>query len=351
MLGHATLNSIIRCPVPWSLVTSIGDRDPDTVQVTLDLVRTPRNGKESEFLLKEITIPRMHSLHRRRYKHVAQTMVEVLDDVMVVEWLVYNIMLGMEHFYVYYNAKATDLHVEKSLLKPFLDANIITLIYYPYLHTVHFNAVQHAALNAFLRTYGRYTEWVGFWDIDEFFLPAKTYLPYMQSPPRAYDKPILPALTKRLAGGTEPGIMFDTLDMDCAEGSNNFYQGGDNLQMPPSSTPVGVKNVTSLTISREAVSTHCLRTGFYFHELSHGHGKMLLRTSQINYVMSPHRLNHYYIVWTDGNSGGLIRHFNRFRNTAGRIGAGMFSKAQIGSDTSLQDFTFISLRSMLGIYV
>lgn len=358
VLSRPTQNSIIRCAVPWALVKSIGNRDPDTVVVTLDLVKVPRDNKEANFLLEDIHIPRMHALHRRQYKHVAHTMVEVLDDVMVVEWLVYNIMLGMEHFYVYYNAKATDLLIETSLLKPFLDANIITLVYFPYLHTVHFMAVQHAALNAFLRSYGRYTEWVGFWDVDEFFMPAKTFLPYKQHVPQVYNKPVLPILTRRLAGGTEPGIMFDTLDMDCAEGSENFYQGGDNLKMPAETKSLvgspaaqSGNNVTSLTISREAVSTHCLRTGFYFHELSHGHGKMLLRTSQISYVMSPHRLNHYYIVWTDGNSGGLIRHFNRFRNTAGYISTGAFSKAQIGSDDTLETFTFTSLRDILGIYL
>jgi len=53
----------------------------------------------------------------------------------------YNILLGVEHFYVYYNAHSVlhDPKLEQSQLKSFLAANPITLVYFPFLHTVRFN--------------------------------------------------------------------------------------------------------------------------------------------------------------------------------------------------------------------
>jgi hypothetical protein len=341
-LNRPTLNSIIKCAVPHELVQAL---PAESTEIVLNLVRTPVHSPEvaveSHWMLQDVRVPRLAAVHRRQFTHTIQTMVEVLNDVMVTEWLVYNILLGFEHFYIYYNAKGTDFNIEHSILRPFLDANIVTLIYFPFLHTVHYNNVQHAALNAFLHNFGRYTTWVGFWDVDEFFLPGPTYVPYQHSPPLPYAAPIIPVITTRLGSSNEPAIMFDTLDMDCAANSTNFYAGGDNIALLPGAS-------TNAEAAREAVTTHCLRTGYYFKELQVGHGKMLVAPGRIEYLASPHRYNHYYTQWTNSNDG-LMRHFNRFRNTMGAIKAGVFTEAGISTDTALQTFTLTSLKELLGV--
>ena len=343
VLDQPTANSVISCEVPWSVVLALTS---NMTTITLDLIRSPLDAPlgikktVQQRLLWDITITRQHPLDRRNYQHSVQTMVEVLDDLMVAEWVVYNILLGFEHFYIYYNTKSTNLAVEHSLLRPFLDANLITLIYFPYLHT-HYMHVQHAALNAFLRGFGRRTQWVAYWDVDEFFLPGSAHVPYLQQPPQPYVEPVVPMITRKLGSWNEPAIMFDTLEMDCLVNSTNFYAGGDNLNLVPGA-------VAGPVTAREAVTTHCLRTGFLFREMQVGHGKMLVCPSRVSYIASPHRFNHYYTRWTSENDG-LIRHFNRFRNTHGLIQAGQFSADDISSDSSLRNFTIASLRELLGV--
>lgn len=349
-LARPSLNSIVQCPVPHALSQALS---AEATEVVLDLVRTPVHSAgvaaAPEGMLSEIHVPRLPALHRRPHKHTIQTMVEVLNDVMVNEWIVYNIMLGIEHFYIYYNAKGTDFNLETTILRPFLDANIVTLIYFPFLHTVHYNNVQHAAMNAFLHGFGRYAQWVGFWDVDEFFLPGAAYVPYLHKPPQPYTQPIVPIITAKLGGWNEPAIMFDTLDMDCAANSTNFYAGGDNLALAPAGSSGAAAHQAQMQVQRrEAVTTHCLRTGYLFQELKVGHGKMLVCPSRVEYVTSPHRFNHYDTRWTTA-SDGLMRHFNRFRNTIGAIKAGMFREAAISTDSALRTFTLASLKELLGI--
>ena len=317
VVNQETPNSLIRCAVPWSVSSAM---NKDATEVVLELVRITATPVPADKLLRDIHVPRLHSLDRRTYKYSVQTMLEDLEDPMVVEWMVYNILLGVEHFYFYYNAKSPEMDLEHSILKPFLDANLLTIVYFPFLHTVHFNNVQHAALNAFLRQFSRYTEFVGFWDIDEFFLPTQTRQPHLNNLP--YTAPVLDGVVMPLASDPNiPGIIFNTLDMDCdAESAKDAIHQG--------------------------VTTHCQRTGFLFEEYLHSHGKMIVRPVRIPYVMSPHRLNLRFMQWTDDWQGGMFRHFNQFRYTRQAMSAD-----KIGFDDGLRNFTLTSLRNLVGVYV
>ena len=350
VLGKLTKNNIIKCPIPQSIISLLNTRHK---AIVLDFVSSQAEGIPVMKLLSDVSVPRLHALSRRKFKLVMQTMVEVLDDAMVVEWITYNILLGFEHFYIYYNAKRADASITNSMLRPYLDANIITLVYFPFYHPIHFNRIQRAALNAYQEQYGRYTDMVAYWDVDEFFLPSSNYRPNIQNTP--YDAPVVPKMIAHFAGRGEPGIMFDTLDMGCAEGDNNFYVGGDNIRPTNGATTAATSAAASppvqyvIATQRPAVTTHCQRFGKYFNEMTEGHGKMLIRPSKVEYISSPHRLNYYWVVNTKPSDGGWMCHFNRFRNTLAAMAEHIFWDDMYGTDPSLSNFTLATIKGLAGV--
>lgn len=110
---------------------------------------------------------------------------------------------GIEHFYFFDNGKVPHSysHIENSEIKPFLDANLITLINYQYSYPkgefwaqnqrgelflyVFFNDkffeiyafYSTASFQVFLQKYGMYSQWVGLYDIDEYFVPSRNNWP------------------------------------------------------------------------------------------------------------------------------------------------------------------------------
>lgn len=320
-VGRLTKHNIAKCPIPPAVSHTLTH---DQHEICLDLL----HGRV--VLLPNVCVPRVHSLDRRRYTLVMQTMLESLDDPMLIEWMVYNILLGVEHFYLYYNFKSSSPSLGGAALRPFLQANLITLVPFPFLSTVHFMFVQHAALNAYHFQFGPLTEWTAYWDIDEFFLPAPRLRPAVSA-----FVPALPIVTHALAPGNEPGIMFDTQEMGCASWVRRL--GGRRKLLNSTSSAV------------RAVTTDCTRAGYLFNELRQSHGKMLIRPARVAYMFTPHRLNDYWVVWTNPSNEGSFRHFNGFRYTNQLIKEGGFKQTDIGQDSSLRDFTLQSLRYLLGV--
>lgn len=78
------------------------------------------------------------------------------------EWIEFNNMIGVEHFYLY-NNNSTDGFME--VLKPYINKGLVTYIDFPYNHA------QMKAYKHFYETYRHETQWVSFLDIDEFFVP------------------------------------------------------------------------------------------------------------------------------------------------------------------------------------
>ena len=86
-----------------------------------------------------------HLIYWMRYKHLAlpgnegtQYKVTICaifknEGPYLREWLEYHMMIGVEHFYMYNNCSDDDY---LTILKPYIDDNIVTLIDWPKLHEI-----------------------------------------------------------------------------------------------------------------------------------------------------------------------------------------------------------------------
>lgn len=130
-----------------------------------------------------------HLIYWMRYKHLAlpgnegtQYKVTICaifknEGPYLREWLEYHMMIGVEHFYMYNNCSDDDY---LTILKPYIDDNIVTLIDWPY---------PHSQTKAYIDCIDRFkneTSWIGFIDLDEFVVLAddKNICDFLQK----YDK-------------------------------------------------------------------------------------------------------------------------------------------------------------------
>lgn len=81
------------------------------------------------------------------------------------EWIEFNHIVGVEHFYLYNNNSEDDY---QSVLRPFIDAGLVTLIQWPH------NQKQMECYMDCIDQYAFETKWLGFIDIDEFIVPKST---------------------------------------------------------------------------------------------------------------------------------------------------------------------------------
>lgn len=78
------------------------------------------------------------------------------------EWIEFNRLVGVEHFYLYNNNSDDDYAV---VLKPYIEANIVTLRDWPH------NQQQMECYLDCVSKYSAESKWIGFIDIDEFIVP------------------------------------------------------------------------------------------------------------------------------------------------------------------------------------
>lgn len=81
------------------------------------------------------------------------------------EWIEFNNIVGIEHFYLYNNNSEDDY---MSVLKPYIESGLVTLLNWPY------NQKQMECYINCIKKYAFETKWLGFIDIDEFIVPKKT---------------------------------------------------------------------------------------------------------------------------------------------------------------------------------
>jgi len=301
-------DNIVFCDIPDIIKTKLRATGDEIDHVVLNLVRVgPTGGLDGgTLLLSNVTIRRTEPIDRRYHDVAMVTNVDVIDDPMIVEWMIFHILQGVDHFYLFNNKKTidSDFYSHASLIKPFLDANILTLVSYPYYHDI-----QSSIYQTFLQQHGHLYKWFGTNDVDEFFFPRPESLTLNgcgvkldTTTGKASNDPTTTNLIMSFLnsiGGTDervPGVMFETQEMGCHDKSNHFKS-----QTPPA--------------LRKAVSTHCTITGKAFQEMKESHGKMFIRTDKVPYLPSPHRLNHYWVVWTTPQTAGTFRHFDNFRYT------------------------------------
>lgn len=81
------------------------------------------------------------------------------------EWIEFNHIVGIEHFYLYNNNSEDDY---LTVLKPYIKSGLVELIDWPY------NQQQMECYMNCIANYSSETKWMGFIDIDEFIVPKST---------------------------------------------------------------------------------------------------------------------------------------------------------------------------------
>ena len=94
-------------------------------------------------------------------------MTNRVNDPLLIEWLVYYLLAGVEHFYLFDNTNSNTnsntrakqrhgpTHDPLRLLRPFLDAELVTLISLPYTAEKHWDAIQSASAQISLQQFGK----------------------------------------------------------------------------------------------------------------------------------------------------------------------------------------------------
>ena len=205
------------CEIPFSIAEAISEDSLDgdnPVILRFDVV------KMGVALISKIEIKRIHELDRRYWDYSAQTMTNDLSSNLLVEWLVHNILLGIQHFYIFdnsdYSLYESNDYLRTSPIRPFLDANIITLVRYPFspVKNIHWNSIQEHSFATALQKFGIYTSWLGFYDPDEFFIPNEALWPHDRLSVEEYWRTIPDAIErfwKRKGHSRKvPAIVFNT---------------------------------------------------------------------------------------------------------------------------------------------
>lgn len=86
------------------------------------------------------------------------------ESVYLREWIEFHRIVGVDHFYMYDNMSIDGY---KQILKPYIDAGLVTLIDWPY-EQAQMEAYKHCIDN-----FKNQTNWIGFIDMDEFVVPIE----------------------------------------------------------------------------------------------------------------------------------------------------------------------------------
>eukprot|EP01036_Dinobryon_divergens_P032166 gene32166-41701_t len=208
---------------------------------------------------------------------------------MLVEWITYILMLGVEHFYIFDHRRlyptmpgtanesysgAAHFELKNSPLIPFLDANIVTLIHYSFSPSTDNPTVyclQELTFSYVLEQFGKYNKYITFNDYDEFFLPSANYhrLLHARDQPSTYFTDILTLFddinsnqrfyNKR---SSIAALAFNTVDMGCNDNEQQDVHKVVNY-MP--------KRKRSST-AKTAATTHCTIEGVKFHQFGFVNG-------------------------------------------------------------------------------
>jgi hypothetical protein len=325
-----------RCKIPSELSKNLTQQHH---YVGLDLVY------DGGVLLKNIKVKRLNYLDRRHFNTSAYIWTYNLHDVMLVEWITYNLMLGVEHFYIFdhrrlypplngstavnksYNG-AAHFELENSQLIPFLDANIVTLIHYsfsPSIDNPSVYALQAVSFFYVLEQFGKYNKYITFCDYDEFFLPSANYhkLLHARDRPSTYFTDILNIFddensTQRWPGHPRPPIStlaFNSMDMGCSEAEEiDVHEVGNYV-------PIRKRSSTAKT----AATTHCTVEGVLFHQFGlingtfvdsdpfpyQGQGKVIIKPA--SELENPHcHMSGEPWLGTEFN-GGIFCHYTNLR--------------------------------------
>ena len=112
--------------------------------------------------IKFINIP---TIQNKKYK-VSICAIFKNEANYLKEWIEFNHIIGIEHFYLYNNNSEDDYI---SVLQPYIDSGLVTLIQWEK------NYAQMECYNNCIERFKNDTQWIGFIDIDEFIVPKSTH--------------------------------------------------------------------------------------------------------------------------------------------------------------------------------
>ena len=84
------------------------------------------------------------------------------ETTYIEEWLCHHLAVGVQHFFLYDNGSEDDIY---GVLRGYINHGIVTIVNFP------MRGLQRDAYNHALRFYGGATEWMAYFDIDEFLVP------------------------------------------------------------------------------------------------------------------------------------------------------------------------------------
>jgi hypothetical protein len=82
----------------------------------------------------------------------------------IEEWLCHHMVVGVQHFFLYDNGSEDDIY---EVLRRYINHGVVTIVSFP------MRGLQRDAYNHALRFYGGATEWLAYFDIDEFLVPER----------------------------------------------------------------------------------------------------------------------------------------------------------------------------------
>ena len=120
------------------------------------------------FIYKTILISVKPKIKEKKY-NVSICAIFKNESRYLREWIEFNYLVGIDHFYMYNNNSEDDY---LKVLQPYIDAGIVTLVQWPY------NQMQMESYKDCIDKFSSETKWLGFIDIDEFIVPKSTNTVY-----------------------------------------------------------------------------------------------------------------------------------------------------------------------------
>lgn len=186
IVNHIVFGS--SCPVPQLPPANPHD---DTQHVMLNIL-SPTGTK----LLTHLRVYRTPYVDRIPNVYSISTMTLNLNNPQLIEWIKYHLAVGVEHFYIIYNAYDDAPAIDASLVGPFIRDNLVTVIYFPYSippKIAHWNNIQYDGYAMVLSKYAAYSQWIGLCDTDEYLVPGDP-----QYYPKGALKNFIPELFSRI---------------------------------------------------------------------------------------------------------------------------------------------------------
>lgn len=156
-------DTFLRCPVPKAEIHALDNGVVEYIRLLLF------TSSESYGTLVGVTRP--PAVQRHCHEVAVHTMFRN-QAARLAEWLEYHLLLGIEHFYLYDHGSTDDSY---AVLRPYVERGLVTHIWWPFPPDpgANYDTVQRVAMNHCLYKYGQYNDWIGYFDVDEFFQPGR----------------------------------------------------------------------------------------------------------------------------------------------------------------------------------